>query len=155
MTSVSSPNSFLKINYGIQVIRATSSLPATTDLTLFNVTGGRIVLTSLVGQVTTVIQTQACNIKLKSVPTTGTSGDISGVLNISAFEVGSLISADLSGALTAVMLGVDAHVTPLKTGALLVPIGGLKLNTSATNTGAIQWTATYFPYDSGAAIAAA
>lgn len=155
MTSVSSPNSFLKVNLGIQVIRATSALPATTDLTLFTVTGGRVVVTSVVGVVTTIIQAQANAVKLKSVPTTGTSKDISGTLDVNAFEVGGLISLD-GTTLSTALSGTNAGAALVGRGAgILVPIGSVKLNTAATNTGAVQWTITYYPYDSGAAVQAA
>lgn len=140
---------------GTKVDRATSALPATGDLTLFTVAGGRIVITSLVGQVTTVIQAQANAIKIKSVPTTGTAKDISGTLDINAFEVGALVSLDgtaLSTALSGTNAGAALVTRPT---GIIVPIGALKLNTAATNTGAMKWSLTYFAYDDGASVAAA
>ena len=77
MTVVQSASGIRTSILGLKVDRATSSLPATTDLTIFNVTGGRVIVTSILGEVTTVIQAQACAIKLKSVPTTGTAVDLS------------------------------------------------------------------------------
>jgi hypothetical protein len=50
-----SGSAILKANYGLQVIRATSALPATTDLSIFTISTGRVIVTSLVGQVTTII----------------------------------------------------------------------------------------------------
>ena len=49
--------------YGQAVERATAALPATTQSALFNVVGGRIAVLGIIGEVTTVIQTQACNTK--------------------------------------------------------------------------------------------
>lgn len=145
----------LKANYGLQVVRATSTLPGTGDLSLFTVATGRIILTSLVGQVTAVIQSQANAVKIKSVPTTGTSKDISGTLDINGFEVGALITLD-GTALSTTLSGTNAGAALMtKPSGILIPIGALKLNTAATNTGAIQWTCTYIPYDSGASVAAA
>jgi hypothetical protein len=116
---------------------------------------GRIIITSLVGVVTTAIQAQANAIKIKSVPTTGTSKDISGTLDINAFEVGALISLD-GTALTTALSGTNAGAAlAMKPGGILVPIGSIKLNTAATNTGAIQWSMTYVVYDNGATVAAA
>jgi hypothetical protein len=155
MTSVSSPNSFLKINLGIQVNRTTSALPQTGDLTVFNVTGGKIVVTSLVGVVTTVVQTQANAIKVKSVPTVGTSKDISGTLDISAYEVGAIVSLD-GTALTTALSGTNAGGALLQRGGgIIVPVGALKVNAAASSTGAMAWQLTYYPYDSGAAAVAA
>jgi hypothetical protein len=51
---------------GASVSRAAAALPASTTGNLFTVTGGRILLTGIVGQVTTVIQTQACNASLSA-----------------------------------------------------------------------------------------
>jgi hypothetical protein len=150
-----SGSAILKANYGLQVIRATSALPATTDLSIFTISTGRVIVTSLVGQVTTIIQAQANAIKIKSVPTTGTTKDISGTLDINAFEVGALITLD-GTALSTTLSGTNAGAALMTRGpGILVPIGALKLNTAATNTGAIQWTMTYIPYDTGASVVAA
>lgn len=144
-----------RIILGIKVDRTAANLPASTDDTLFTVTTGRIVLTSLVGEVTTVVQAQANAIKIKSVPTTGTAGDISGTLDINAFEVGALVS--LNGtALTTALSGANASAAlNLRGAGIVVPIGAIKLNTAATNTGAMKWSMTYYPYDLGASVAAA
>jgi hypothetical protein len=155
MTTVIQDASLRQLDFGRQVIRTTSSLPASTDLTIFTVAGGRVVLTSLVGQVTTVIQAQANAIKIKSVPTTGTTKDISGTLDINAYEVGALISLD-GTALSTALSGTNAGAALICTRAgILIPVGSIELNTAATNTGAIQWTCTYVPYDTGAGITAA
>lgn len=155
MTSLIAGNQIRRIAFGIKVDRTTSSLPATTDLTLFTVTGGRIVLTGLVGEVTTVIQAQANAVKIKSVPTTGTAGDISGTLDINAFEVGALVS--LNGtALSTALSGANASAALFnRAPGLVIPIGSIKLNTAATNTGAMKWSLTYIPFDDGASVAAA
>lgn len=150
-----SGSAILKANFGLQVIRTTSSLPGTGDLSIFTVATGRVILTSLVGQVTTAIQAQANAIKIKSVPTTGTAKDLSGTLDVNGFEVGALISLD-GTALTTTLSGTNAGGALItRTGGILVPVGAIKLNTAATNTGAIQWTCTYIPYDTGASVAAA
>jgi hypothetical protein len=140
---------------GTKVDRATSALPATGDLTLFTVSGGRVIITSLVGEVTTVIQAQANAVKVKSVPTTGTAKDISGTLDINGYEAGALVSLD-GTALTTALSGTNAGgALVTKPGGIIVPIGSVKLNTAATNTGAMKWSITYIPYDDGASVAAA
>jgi hypothetical protein len=155
MTTVLSNANLRQLALGRKVDRATSTLPATTDLTIFTVAGGRVIVTSLVGEVTTVIQAQACAVKIKSVPTTGTAVDISGTRDINAFEVGALISLDgtaLSTALSGTNAGAALATT--RTG-LVIPIGSIKLNTAATNTGSVKWSITYIPYEDGATVAAA
>lgn len=155
MTTIIQDANLRQLAFGRQVVRPTSNLPATTDLTIFTVAGGRVILTSLLGQVTTVIQAQANAIKIKSVPTTGTAKDISGTLDINGYEVGALISLD-GTALSTALSGTNAGAALVTTrGGIFIPIGAIKLNTAATNTGQIQWTCTYVPYDTGANIVAA
>jgi hypothetical protein len=155
MTVVQSASGIRTSILGIKVDRTTSTLPASTDLSIFTVTGGRIIVTSLVGEVTTIIQAQANAIKVKSVPTTGTAKDISGTLDINAFEVGALISLD-GTALSTALSGTNAGAAlNTKGGGIVVPIGAIKYNTAATNTGSIKWSITYIPYDNGAVVVAA
>lgn len=155
MTTIYSARAYRQGILGAKVDRVTSSLPASTDLTLFTVTGGRIIVTSILGEVTTVIQAQANAVKLKSVPTTGTSKDISGTLDINGYEVGALVSLD-GTALSTTLSGTNAGgALAMKANGIFVPIGSIKLNTAATNTGAMKWSITYVPYDDGATVAAA
>ena len=131
----------------------TTTLPATATQNLFVVNGGRIILTGIVGEVTTVIQTQACNAKLISTPTTGTAVDLCGVLNISAKEVGCLFG--ITGTLATALVGANAGATNLLATPIIIPIGVIGLNTSATNTGAIKWRMTYVALDSAASVVSA
>ena len=56
---------------GIKVDKAAAALPQTTAAAIFNVTGGKCLITSIVGEVGTIIQNQANNTKLTANPTTG------------------------------------------------------------------------------------
>lgn len=141
------------IALGRKVDRATAALPQTTAGTLFTVTGGRILLTSIVGEVTTIIQTQANATKLQSVPTTGTAVDLCATLDITADEVGCLYG--ITGTLATAMVGANAGATVIPTVALVVPIGAIKLNCAASNTGSVKWSITYVPLDNAATVAAA
>lgn len=155
MTVVQSASGIRTSILGIKVDRVTSTLPGTGDLSIFTVSGGRIIVTSIVGEVTTVIQAQANAIKLKSVPTTGTSKDISATLDINAYEVGALISLD-GTALSTTLSGTNAGAALSTRGTgIVIPIGAIKYNTAATNTGAIKWSITYIPYDNAAVVVAA
>src|SRR6185312_4831208 len=93
MTALGTAASFLAGTHGILVNRATASLPATTTASLFTISTGRILLTSIVGEVTTVIQTQADNTKLQFDPTdAGATQDLCAVLDITADAVGTMYS---------------------------------------------------------------
>ncbi|HEY6034880.1 MAG TPA: hypothetical protein VIV58_11485, partial [Kofleriaceae bacterium] len=58
---------------GTRVDRATAALPATTTSAIATVAGGRVLLTAILGEVTTVIQTQANNTSVAFVPSSGTA----------------------------------------------------------------------------------
>jgi len=156
MSVLNDLQSFRKAVLGERVYRATDTLPAGTDEALFTITGGRVMVTSILGEVTTVIQTQANNTKLKFNPTAaGADTDLCAVLDISGDAVGTLysITGDFSD-------GMVAGLLCLETDALLErPIvfseGDIELDCAATNTGSISWMITYIPLDDGASIAAA
>lgn len=145
-------SAYRNMQYGLQVLRATATLPQSAAGSLFAITGGRILLTSIVGEVTTVIQTQANNTKLQSVPTTGTTVDLCAVLDISAKEVGALFG--ITGLFSDAMVGPNAGATVIPRNPVVVPIGNIKLNCAASNTGSVKWALTYVPLDAGASVAA-
>jgi len=139
---------------GQRVDRASATLPQTTDEALFTITGGQILLTALVGEVTVVIETQANNTKLKFNPTaTGADQDLCAVLSITADAVGELytISGTVADALRSdLLIGL-----PVLTNPLVLSEGDIELDCAASNTGEIKWTLFYIPIDDGASVAAA
>lgn len=145
--------SLRRLFLGTKVDKASFTLPATATGALFTVTGGRIILTSIVGEVTTVIQTQANNTKLISTPTVGTAVDMCAALDITADEVGCLYG--ITGIPANALIGTNAGLTPHMTNYQVIPIGTIGLNCAATNTGATKWSMTYIPLDDGASVAAA
>lgn len=138
---------------GKQVSRATAALPQTAAGALFNITGGRVLVTTILGQVTTVIQTQANNTKLSSNPATGTTVDLCAVLDISADEVGCLYG--ITGIPADALVGAGAGYAPAPQRPVIVPVGAIELNCAASNTGAVKWDIWYVPLDSGASVVAA
>jgi hypothetical protein len=140
------------LGLGRIVQRATANLPQTATGNLFAVTGGRVVVTSLVGQVTTAVQAQANAVKLRAVPTVGAVNDLSGTVDINGAAVGSLLSVTgLAG--DALVLSTGGGVSMLRN-AILVAVGNIALNTAASSTGQVKWSLTYYAYDIGAAVAA-
>jgi len=156
MTALGTAASFLAGTHGILVNRATASLPATTTASLFTISTGRILLTSIVGEVTTVIQTQADNTKLQFDPTdAGATQDLCAVLDITADAVGTMYS--ITGTPGTAMQDSLNFVSADKMLArpMILKPGAILLNCAATNTGAVKWSLTYVPIDQGAAVAAA
>lgn len=140
---------------GFRVDRAAADLPTGTgsgaSRTLFTVTGYCKIF-QILGRVTTVIQTQACNYSLEANPTVaGANVALCGVLNISAKAVGTLFG--LTGTLADAMLSglaIIGQATPL-----IVPPGTIEDKTSADNTGQVTWSLWYAPLSAGAVIVAA
>ena len=158
MTVILDPSQFAPVSRelttGIRVDRATATLPQTADVALFNVTGGRVLLVGLVGEVTTVIQTQANNTKVKFNPTaTGADQDLCAVLDITADPVGELytISGTVGDAMRSDLLIGNAMLTA----PLLLSEGAIELDCAASNTGSVAWSLVYVPWDDGAEVAAA
>lgn len=138
---------------GTRVDRATAALPQTAAAALFTVTGGRVAIMGILGEVTTVIQTQANNTKLVANPTAGTSVDLCAVLNISADEVGCLYG--VTGTVGDALIGVNAGYAPLPARPLVVAAGTIDLDCAASNTGSVKWSIWYAPLDDGAVVTAA
>lgn len=138
---------------GFKVDRATATLPQTTAHALFTIAGGRVLITGIVGEVTTVIQTQANDAKLTANPTTGTSVDMCAALDITADEAGCLYG--ITGTPANAMVGTNAGLTPAMAVGQILNIGTIDLDCAASNTGSVKWSVTYIPVDDGATIVAA
>lgn len=139
----------------IRVDKAAATLPATTTQNIFTIAGGRVLVKLLLGEVSTVVQNQLCNLKVTSAPTTGTAVDIASNLNIQAFEAGALLQVEGDGtALVGAAAGAGA-VNAANPTEFVLPIGSVRIETSATNTGATKWTMLYRPLDSSARVVSA
>lgn len=153
MTVVNEGAAFLKSAFGQRIAGTAKTLAATGTGTIFTVANGMVMITSIVGVVTTVVQTQANAIKLVATPTTGTVNDLTGTVESSAAAVGSLFSAQGLAA-DALVKSTGGGVSTLRQPLIVAP-GTIGLNTAATNTGAIRWTLTYVALDDGATVTAA
>lgn len=143
------------LTLGIPVEKASATLPATTTQNLFTIAGGRVLVTHLIGEVTTIVQAQACNLKVSSDPTTGSTVDVASNLDINAFEAGAILVVE--GDATALIgTAAGAGFAPaLNALPFVLPIGTVTITTSATNTGATKWKLWYLPLDDGASVVSA
>lgn len=165
MSVIISGNQQRALLMGVRVQTAAITCPASTSTAIFTVAGGRVIVTSLIGEVTTAIQNQSCNFNITFDPTgAGAVGDVCAATQAQADAVGTFYSvtgvqAGLLSAQTAGGSEVPTHVlapvgAPQGLG-FMVPAGSMLWKTSATNTGAVQWTLTYIPLDDGASVVAA
>ncbi len=113
-------------------------------------TGGRVLLTTIVGEVTTVIQAQADAVKLQSVSTVGSIvSDLCATVDVNAAAVGNLLGITGTAA-TAAVLG---SAVPQLNEMIMQP-GVIRMNAAASNTGQMKWTVTWIPLDDAAVLVA-
>ncbi len=149
------------IELGVRVEKTAFTLPASTSTAMFTVAGGRVVITSFIGEVTTVVQSQACNLNVTIDPTgAGAAADLAAATEINADAVGTFytvngVQADLLGSQTEGGTQVPTHALAKLGRPFMVPAGSILLKTSATNTGATKWVLTYVPLDDGASVVSA
>jgi hypothetical protein len=145
--------------YGNQVVKTAVAFPATATATLFTVAGGAVLVTSLVGRVTTVVQSSDPVLSIGTVPTSGTA-ETSGIATttvLTSAEVGTLITVGSSAGLPTALV---VMATAAKSGNAVFPgvnpfvvnAGTITLTTGATKTGAVDWYLTYVPLDTGASV---
>jgi hypothetical protein len=138
------------MNYGSRVFRAGAVLPATGNQTVFTVTG-RIIVTSLIGEVTTAMSATVTNLKATAVATVGSvATDLCANAAVTSLGLGVLYG--ISGIpATAATTGSAVQ----QNNEVIVQAGIVRVTTDATNTGAMSWTMLYVPLDDGASVSAA
>ena len=144
------------INQGMRIVKAASSLAATTDVELFTVGGGKIALLGLVGECDGAMQAAATTILIKCV-VGGTDTDLSAAsatLSAKAEDTMLTLPAAAASALTistnegAALLGAQP-LWLVQPGTIEMTVG------AATNTQTITWTLWYVPMEDGAYVEAA
>jgi hypothetical protein len=143
------------IALGIQTVRATATLPASTLGNIFTVSNGRILVVSLVGEVTTAIQNQACNLSIGTAPTVGTGSAtvLATATSIIAAPIGTHF-VPAPGSALSLDLATQAGVSMLAAPFIVNP-GSITITTSATNTGSVKWDLAWIPLDNSASVVAA
>lgn len=140
----------LRANYGLTVSRAAANLPASTSGNLFSVSG-KVIVTSIVGTVTTAIQAQANAIKLEAFLTSAAAAtDMCATVESNGQGVGKLFGITGTPA-TAAIFGYAVFQS---NEIIINGPGFIRLNTAATNTGQMSWVLQYIPLDNGAGIQA-
>lgn len=159
MTAILQGYQLREIGFGVQVTKSWTLPGSATTQTLFTASGGLVYVTSLVGQVTTLIGSTATTLSLGlGAPTVGGTLDTDGIATATAItsaEVGCLFtpqaSSGLGGALNAIALAGSA-VFPAA--PFIINSATITATTSANaGGGVIKWYLTYIPLDTGATVA--
>jgi hypothetical protein len=129
--------------------RDTGTLAQTGTKPLFVVTG-KVLLTYLLGEVTTVIQAQADATKLTKTNLAGTTTDICATNDITGDVVGSFYT--ITGTPANAMVNSTTNPAALIATPVVVDAGTINMNCAASNTGSVKWTILYIPLEPGATV---
>lgn len=152
MSVLNDASALRKASLGLSASKSTGTLAATT-VALFTIAGGRVLVTSLFGLVTTSI-TVANSYKLQNNPTTGDTQDLCAATDIGTTDTlaGSILQFGLATTTApAKLISVGYGTAVLNT---VVPVGQIE-HVSAGTDGVITWYATWLPMDDGATLVAA
>jgi len=144
---------FTTMGLGFRVDKAAATLPASTTQDLFVISGGLVLVTLVIGEVTTAIQGQACNLSVVFDATAGGDVTLASVLDIDADVLGSLYLVEGDG--SALKQDGGGLLNAIGASPMVLSEGEIHILTSATSTGATKWICFYFPLDEGAAIVSA
>lgn len=130
---------------GTRVVeRSAAVLPATAATPYFIITG-RVLITQIVGEVTTIASATATNLKLIANPTVGADVDMCAVVAIASDAVGTIYN--ITGTLANALVATTSGAVIAQANSILVAAGSIDLSASATNTGATKWVLHYIPLD--------
>lgn len=146
-----------KMGPGLLVTRATRVID-NENYAIFNVLGGRVLLTALIGLVTAAC-TATANVYLRLVPTLGTAttSDLCVASDVDASPVGDVMG--ITGVPTDALYPGGAatrSALPAMTIPVVLIVGALQYcSDAASGVGAIQWEVWYKPLDDAGYVAAA
>jgi hypothetical protein len=146
------------LNQGVIVTKAAANLPQSATATLYTVAGGAVLVTGLIGIVTTAVASSDPVLSLGTAPTTGTA-ETSGIASttvLTSAEIGTIVtvqpSSGLPGALVVMASAAKAGNTVFLANPFVVSAGTITWTTGASKTGAMKWYLTYVPLDDGASV---
>jgi hypothetical protein len=135
--------------WGAHYDRAAATLPQGTHAPLFTITGGRIVVNMLLGEVSTVIG-GANATKLSSYPTGGSAVDLCTTTDINGLEVGGKVV--LPGTASTALTTANAGAIIAQPIAVVVAVGAIHLDCAGSVTGSMKWSLWWHPLDDGAVV---
>jgi hypothetical protein len=145
-------NQIRQAELGLSAFKAYTPLVVETK-TLFTIAGGLVLITSLVGLVTTDI-TVANTVKLQANPTTGTTSDLCAATDIGTTDTlaGALLS--FQGLTGDSLLRQIGAIQTIKA-PIVVATGVIEQVTATGADGGITWYVTWMPLSDGATLVAA
>ena len=143
-----------QILLGKRVEKATADVLTGSAVAIFTVSGGRVLVTSIIGEVTTIIAAGTTpDAKFQSNPTTGTTNDMCGNLQINDDEVGTMYG--ITGVPGDAMLDGKSGALRGMTNPVVVAVGAIEFICDENVTGSIKFQLHFIPLDDGADVVAA
>ncbi len=155
MTVVNDAEAFALGILGVRVARAAALQPQTATAAIFTITGGKVLVTSMFGEVVVATPATTNTLAVSGAPTSGTAVVWASAISTASKEAGSVLylPATVGGALAVANAGGGASLGP---SSFVGQIGSISLTTTGSAaTGTIKWTLTYVPLDQGARVVAA
>jgi hypothetical protein len=142
------------VSLGFHCVKAAADLPAhgvsSGNQTLFTISRGRIFVTLLLGEVTTVFQNSDPVLTVFADPTSGVDVSLASTVDTSSLQAGGFLIVEGDGS-ALVKSNAGAAIVPAQH-EFIVAEGKIVLDTDATKTGATKWDLYYFPLDEGATV---
>jgi hypothetical protein len=144
--------------YGAQVLKGPLTPPNSgVTSTLYTVAGGAVLVTAMVGRVTTALSGTTGTIALGTAPTVGTASTtgIATATVVGAAEIGTILTPQASSGLGGALVVSTLHAgnPPFLAMPFVVNTGTITITTGvATMTGQVQWYLHYVPLDNGASV---
>ena len=135
------------------VERSAAVIPATTATAYFTITG-RVLITQIVGEVTTVMDGTVNSLKLIANPTVGADVDLCTATVITSDAEGTIYN--ITGTVSDALVSTTSGAVISQASAVVVTAGTIDLDATATDTsGATKWTVHYIAIDSGSKVVVA
>lgn len=141
-----------KVVNGIMVEKPAVAIATVGTKSLFTVVGGRVIVKTLLGEVTTGFQAIANACKFVHTPSGGLAVDLSAAVECNGDVAGTLYGVT---GLPATDMTVTVGVAVCQAYDIVLKPGVIGFNTAADATGEIKATVIYVPLDDGAYIEAA
>lgn len=143
------------LQLGNQVVKSAAVVPNAAPANLFVVSGGAVLITSLVGKVSTVFTSTVTTLNMGAAPTVGTAN--ASAIHASTVLTSAALGAWVTPALSSGIAGAGVVANGISWvendgGDFIVDAGNITYQASAANTGQIVWYLTYIPLDTGASV---